>query len=131
MLDIPEVSEFDTLGVKVGKALKAIVKGDLKRELSVLEERVLRESQRLLDGRQIYAWICAKFARDAKLARPQILQEIGQCRLSIGKGALAAWLNRWDGAVERLVQAGAQEQDQQILYIHFVPGARRTGGEGT
>ena len=92
--------------MKFGKALRAIIKGDSKRELQVVEERVLRQQGKLLDGFQIYAWVNSKFARDVKLARPQILQEIANCRIGIGKGALKKFLNQWDAAVERLVEAG-------------------------
>ena len=120
--ELPMVTVFETLGAKFGKALRRIVKGDNKRELQVLEERILREKKALIDGRQIYAWILAKFACDARLARPQILQEIASCRIGAGKGALTNWINRWDATVERLVQTGTtSEGDKEILYLHFKP----------
>ena len=81
----------------------------------------MRQQGKLLDGFQIYAWVNSKFARDVKLARPQILQEIANCRIGTGKGALKKFLNQWDAAVERLVEAGSREGDEEVLYINFKP----------
>ena len=53
--------EFDTLGAKFAKAIASTVKGEHKRELQHIEELVLRKHKRLIDGLQIYAWICHKF----------------------------------------------------------------------
>ena len=119
--ELPVDREFETLGVKWGKALRAVVKGDKRRELQVLEERVLREKSALLDGPQIYAWINQDFARDARLARAQILQEIAACRVAAGRGALSQFMTQWDTAVERLADAGGREGDDETLYVHFRP----------
>ena len=118
VLNLPKVSEFDTLGMKFGKALRVIVKGENRRELAVLQERLDRERNELLDGRQIYAWINNKFARDAKMARSYVLQEIANCRIGVGKNALSVFMNQWGAAMERLQQAGEQPGDEDILYAH-------------
>ena len=111
---------FDTLEVKFGKALRSILRGDARREVANLEEQVLREQGRLLNGREIYAWIVRQFKRDAKLARPQILQELGMVQLGFGKNALRSFKTRWDAAVEKLVAlGGTKESDEEILYIYF------------
>ena len=65
-------------GTKAGKALRAVAKGELLNEISILEERVLRKHGRLLDGRVIYAMFNKEFAKDARLARPLALQELQQ-----------------------------------------------------
>ena len=119
--ELPVDREFETLGVKWGKALRAVVKGDKRRELQVLEERVLREKSALLDGPQVYAWINQDFARDARLARAQILQEIAACRVAAWRGALSQFMTQWDTAVERLADAGGREGDDETLYVHFRP----------
>ena len=64
-LDVPFNEEFETLSAKWGKEMRAIVHGDAKRELMVLEEQELRLHRRLLNGLQIYSWINNKFRRDA------------------------------------------------------------------
>ena len=76
ILDMPCEPEFETLEVKFGKALKSILRGDVRREVANLEERAFREQGRLLNGREIYAWIVRQFKRDLKLARPQVLREL-------------------------------------------------------
>ena len=85
---IPVDPESETLDIKFGKALRSTVKGDAKRELENLEERVLREQGRWLGGFQMYAWINGKFNRDARLARPQIIAEISSCKIGNEKNAL-------------------------------------------
>ena len=121
-LDVPFNEEFETLSAKWGKEMRAIVHGDAKRELMVIEEQELRLHRRLLNGLQIYSWINNKFRRDAALARPQILTELTNCKIKRGgNGALAEWINRWDHCVERLIQAGAEESDKVILYVAFLP----------
>ena len=57
IFDMPRNRQFDTLEAKFGKALRHILRGDVKREVANLEERVLRERRRLLRGTEIYAWI--------------------------------------------------------------------------
>ena len=84
-----------------GKALRQILKGERKRELQLLEEKVLREDKTYLDGFQIYAWINQQFARDAKLARPQAIHELATCRIGEGRNSLETWLNKWDAGIER------------------------------
>ena len=74
--EIPAETDFRTLDIKFGKAIRATVKGEANRELSNLEETVLRTHRKLWGGRQIYAWINGKFRRDARFARPQISAEI-------------------------------------------------------
>ena len=49
------------------------------------------------------------------------MQEIRACRIGSGKNALQVFLNQWDAAGERLVQAGTQEGDAEVLYVHFKP----------
>ena len=111
-LEVPFDPRFETLDAKWGKEMRAIVTGDLRRELMVLEEQELRINRRLLNGRQIYSWINCKFQRDAKLARPQILSELRDCSIRRGgNGALAEWIVRWETTVEHLIQAGAEESD--------------------
>ena len=119
---IPISNEFETLDIKFGKALRSTVKGDDKRELQNLEERVLREQERLLGGCEIYAWINGKFNRNATLARPQILTEIANCRIGNERNALRIFMAKWDAAVERLIQTGVtHDDDQLILYMNFKP----------
>ena len=119
-LELNADPNFETLGAKWAMSLRLIVRGELKRELSVLEEQILRTHHRLMDGRQIYSWINRKFQRDARLARPQILQELANCKIAnTGFGALKDYLTRWDMCVERLIQAGAETSDREILYVHF------------
>ena len=120
ILKLPMEPELETLEVKFGKALRNIIKGDNKMELSNLEERALREQGKVLNGTEIYCWILRKFTRDARLARPQILEEIALVKLGRGKGALKLWISKWDAVVERLVgQGGSKEGDEEHLYIHF------------
>ena len=120
VLLMPTDPELETLEVKFGKALRAIIKGDNKRELANLEERVLREHQRLLNGTEIYIWIVRQFTRDARLARPQVLREIAMIKIGTGKHALRTFMGKWDAAVERLVGlGGSKEGDEEHLYIHF------------
>ena len=119
-LELNADPNFETLGAKWAMSLRLIVRGELKRELSVLEEQILRTHHRLMDGRQIYSWINRKFQRDARLARPQILQELANCKIAnTGFGALKDYLTRWDMCVERLIQAGAETSDREILYVYF------------
>ena len=73
ILELPSLADFDTLEVKFGKALRIILKGDVRREVANLEEKVLREHGRLLRGTELYTWIIRQFNRDLKLARPQVL----------------------------------------------------------
>ena len=120
ILKLPRNLEFETLEVKFGKALKAILRGDAKRELSNLEERVLREQGRLLNGTEIYAWIVRQFERDLKLARPQVLRELALIKLGSGRNALRNFKAKWDAGVERLVGIGdTKETDEEILYVYF------------
>ena len=55
VLKLPCDPQLETLEVKFGKALRSILRGDAKREVANLEERVLREQGRLLNGTEIYA----------------------------------------------------------------------------
>ena len=47
------------------------------------------------------------------------MQESAHCRIASERNAVVKCLNRWDAAVERLVQAGKQAGDDQILYGKF------------
>lgn len=58
---MPSNPEFETLEVKLGKSLKAILRGNVKREVANLEERVLGEQGRLLNGTEVYMWIARQF----------------------------------------------------------------------
>jgi len=120
ILSLPRRAEFQTLEVKFGKALKSTLRGDVRREVANLEERVLREQGRLLNGTEIYSWIVRQFKRDLKLARPQVLKEISLVKLGAGRNALRNFKAKWDAAVERLVDIGSsKESDQEILYMYF------------
>ena len=120
IFDMPRNMQFDTLEVKFGKALRHVLRGDVKREVANLEERVLREKRRLLRGSEIYAWVIKQFNRDLKLARPQVLEELSLVKLGQGKDALRSFKTRWDATVERLAGLGScKESDEEILYIYF------------
>ena len=120
ILQLPCDPTFETLEVKFGKALRSILRGDAKREVANLEEKVLREQGRLLNGREIYAWIVRQFKRDMKLARPQILEELSMVTLGVGKNALRSFKTRWDAAVEKLVALGCRKEiDDEVLYIYI------------
>jgi hypothetical protein len=106
ILDMPSNPEFETLQVKIGKALKAMLRGDVKREIANLEERVLREQGRVLNGTEFYMWIVQQVNRDFKLTRQQILKEISLVKLGTGRNALRNFKAKWDVAVERLVGLG-------------------------
>ena len=117
---LPVLPEWETLGAKLGKALRAILKGDFLREVANMEEKILRKHGMLLDGRMLYAMIDQSFERDARLARPQALQELQRLRVEPGKGGLRTFLARWDAAVETLVQFGGHSaQDDDCLYVAF------------
>ena len=86
-----------------------------------LEEKVLREQGRLLNGREIFAWIVRQFNRDLKLARPQVLEELSLVKLGVGRNALRSFKARWDATVERLVSlgdTGTKDSDEEILYSY-------------
>ena len=119
-MKLPCDPQFETLEVKFGKALRTILRGDAKREVANLEERVLREQGRLLNGSEIYAWVVKQFNRDLKLARPQVLKELALVKPGTGKNALRSFKSRWDATVERLVSlGGTKDSDEEILYIYF------------
>ena len=102
--------------------MRTVIKGEHKRELHTLEERLLREQLRPIGGAEIYCWIVRKFERDARLARPQILQEMNLCKIEDGAGQLERWLTRWDACVERFTQAGERQLgDDELLYMYFKP----------
>ena len=65
---------FTTLSIKWGKALRAIVRGEHKRELAIMEEKLVRQHGLLLTGPVIYNWVCRKVERDAQTARAQVLK---------------------------------------------------------
>ena len=70
----------------------------------------------------MYAWINGKFNRDARLARPQILAEISNCKIGNERNALRIFMAKWDAAVERLIQTGVTHNDDlEILYVNFKP----------
>ena len=80
---------------------------------------VLREQGRLLNGREIYAWIVRQFNGDLKLAKPQVLEEISLVKLGVGRNALRSFKARWDATVERFVSLGdTKDSDEEILYIY-------------
>ena len=104
---MPRRAEFQTLEVKFGKALKSILRADVRREVANLEERVLREQGRLLNGTEIYSWIVRQ-------------KEISLVKLGAGRNALRNFKAKCDAAVERFVDIGSsKESDQEILYMYF------------
>ena len=117
--DIGVDPEWETLDAKFGKALRMIIKGDFQREVANLEERAFRKHRGLVGGRMLYTMINQYFDRDARMARPQILEEMQALRILPGKGGLWTFMGQWDAAVERLVQAGDTPQDQDFLYVAF------------
>ena len=120
LLAMPTQSRWETLAMKWGKALRHIVKGEQKRELAVLEEKVNRTHRTLLSGPMIYCWICRKFEREAQAARPQVLKELQMTKIGTGRAALSTWKTSWDIVIEKLVQSGGQKEgDEDILYTYF------------
>ena len=117
IFDMPR-NRFDTLEAKFGKALRHVLRGDVKREAANLEERVLRERRRLLRGSEIYVWIIKQFNRDLKLARTQLLEELSLVKLGLGKDALRSFKTRWDATAEWLAGLGScKESDEEILHL--------------
>ena len=111
---------FTTLSIKWGKALRAIVRGEHKRELAIMEEKLVRQHGLLLTGPVIYNWVCRKFERDAQTARAQVLQELQVVKYVAGKTSLRSWKNSWDGVIEKLIQSGGEKDgDKELLYVCF------------
>ena len=69
----------------------------------------------------MFSWIVNKFKRRAHLARPQILTEIQRCKVKMPAvvGTLREWMNRWNLAVERLVDIGSIQSDLELLYMAY------------
>ena len=118
-MTLPEDPEFETLGIKLGKALRSIVKGEKKRELQVLEDKMIRESGDVIDGRRLYCWILRGFDRDLKLARPLMMAEVAALKLDQSKDPLTSYMNRWEAAMERFNQTGREKGDEEFLFVHF------------
>ena len=116
---VPE--DFENLGVKFAKALRAILRGDFAKEIQTLEEKWLRRKETLLDGFVLYGIICRHFRENEKLARPLAMQEIQGVKPRPGKDQLRHFLSNWDASVEKLVSMldDDDEPDKDMLYLAF------------
>ena len=73
---------LECLDIKWGRALRAVLPGDMKRELATLEEKAARESASIIGGGAIYALVCQYFRRSARHGRAQALEELRRLQAS-------------------------------------------------
>ncbi len=55
--ELKYVDSFESLGMKLSQALFDIMPGEEARRLRVLEQQLITEQKRLLDGRHVW-WLC-------------------------------------------------------------------------
>ena len=110
--------QWETLAAKFGKELKRIAKEPtVARQISTMEDKSLRKYRKQLSGMAIYIMIFRSFERDAKLGKPQALEELQTVTYETN---VKGFISKWDQAMERFISAGdLTSGDDALLYCLF------------
>ena len=112
--DFADSGPFPTWDAKIAAAFAKIITGDLARRVQLLEEKMFREHQRILKGRQIW-WL---ILQDFKVSGidEQVIDQADLHAITLHNDNLAKFMHDWEYVLQGIANPPS---DEYLEYLFF------------